>query len=384
MFICDDCVKDKDIVKHLSNKQLMKCDFCGIQKITQEITHETIRCIATDIMKQYSFSEYSRKSSAMFSGVIMNNGFLAILSKMLNMSNHSEEIIKEFEMETGFDSCFLSENGKYSDMHLLRPMSDDDAIHSDWLMIEDLLEKDNYYDVNPGIDHFKSLSMLEYKINPDQHFYRARLGCNKVNGWCDDLERIFSFPYVKDEMLAPPPMLCTSGRLNRHGISHLYMANNRDTAISEIKPSPGNICSIAIISNTFELRMIDLRKESIDDKYFDLGHNSYYFYYTVAKRLSEPIEPQMQNKYLITQYLSERIRKENFDGIVYNSAITDGINYLVFDNKKASIVNDSEFMVKIKQVSYKYDDCDDERKTYDCPISFDNDDFDEKYGISRN
>jgi hypothetical protein len=381
MRICDDCILNGDAVKFFGDKKLADCDFCNKSKITHEITQQSIQYLATYIMQKYSFLDYSINSKTLFPGIISTNSFEVILSNIFNLTINSKTFVNYFVEGTGFNKCSLPADSREPDLHLFYPISHEDAVHADWLNIEDDLQANNFYNVFPRFDHFDKLNILTEIIEPGQVFYRARIGYNSEEGYCDDLERKFNFPYVKDEMLAPPPMLCTPGRLNRNGVSHLYLADDLDTAIAEIKPIPGNICSYAKIKNKNELKMIDLKRDTINSNYLTLGYNSYYFYYTISKRLSEPLEPQKQNRYLITQYLSDIIRNNKFDGIIYDSAMTFGINYLFFENGNAQIIKNSKNMVKITKVSFSHENWDDERKTYKPFVNFTDEEKNKKYAI---
>ncbi len=52
----------------------------------------------------------------------------------------------------------------------------------------------------------------------------------------------------------------TEGRANPKGIPCLYVASERETAMSEIRPWIGSTVSVAKFSNKNELRLIDFSK----------------------------------------------------------------------------------------------------------------------------
>ena len=380
MRICNDCIRDKDAIKFIGNEETGKCNFCNDFKITHEINRQSIQYLSIYIMKNYCYLDYAINASSLFPGVISSISFETILSRIFNLNLNNEIIVNYFANETGFNKCSLPEC--MTDMHLFFPIDHKNVAHSDWLKIENDLKANNYYNVFPACNHFDKLYILKKEIEPDNIFFRARIGYNTEKVYCDDIwEEELNFPYVQDEMLAPPPILCTPGRLNRNGISHLYIADTLDTAIAEVKPSPSNVCSIAKIRIKNKLKMIDLRKCTIDTNFLSLDYNSYYFYYTVSKRLSEPLESKEQNRYLITQYLADIIRSMNFDGIIYDSAMTFGVNYLIFDNRNATVIKNSEYMVKINKIKFLYKNCDDERKTFNTFLNFNDEEKNNKYAL---
>ncbi|WP_164112000.1 MULTISPECIES: RES family NAD+ phosphorylase [Sphingobacterium] len=57
-------------------------------------------------------------------------------------------------------------------------------------------------------------------------------------------ERIKYTPYTSSEISSPPSYLARKGRMNREGFSFLYLAEDIETAINEIRPNPGDIISV--------------------------------------------------------------------------------------------------------------------------------------------
>jgi len=52
-------------------------------------------------------------------------------------------------------------------------------------------------------------------------------------------------PYMGSEIGAPPPAKATPGRLNRGGVSFLYLSTDEMTATAEVRPHPGHRVSLA-------------------------------------------------------------------------------------------------------------------------------------------
>ena len=44
-------------------------------------------------------------------------------------------------------------------------------------------------------------------------------------------------PFLGDQIGAPPPLAATAGRLNRVGVSFLYLATDKLTAAAEVGPT---------------------------------------------------------------------------------------------------------------------------------------------------
>ena len=66
-------------------------------------------------------------------------------------------------------------------------------------------------------------------------------------------------PFPVDKMGAPPKHLATHGRANPAGIPYLYLASDKETAVSEIRPHTGEVASVADFSLRSTLNIVDLR-----------------------------------------------------------------------------------------------------------------------------
>ena len=74
----------------------------------------------------------------------------------------------------------------------------------------------------------------------------------------------------------------------------------------------------------------------------------------ISEELSIPILPEEKENYLVTQFISDIIRQIGFDGILFNSSLSDGYNLVAFNNDKFSFISSSQSLIKIKKVEFKY------------------------------
>ncbi|MBZ5608955.1 MAG: RES family NAD+ phosphorylase [Acidobacteriia bacterium] len=114
--------------------------------------------------------------------------------------------------------------------------------------IEERLQSENYFEVEKEFKRYLSKfgPALNATIPAGSLFYRARIGIAKTYTRChedNELETIHQ-PYLGDQIGAPPPLLATAGRLNRVGVSYLYLATDKLTAAAEVRPHPGHRLSI--------------------------------------------------------------------------------------------------------------------------------------------
>jgi copper chaperone CopZ len=153
----------------------------------------------------------------------------------------------------------------------------------------------------------------------------------------------------------------SQGRVNPVGISCLYATNNINTAISEIQPSIGQIISVAEIEinkelNIFNFNFFDAFKDNkefmekslseIEEKLGFPFDNIKVIFNVISEYFSRPSFGQAEN-YYTTQYLSEYIKNKGFDGLIFNSSLTqDGLNIVLFDTSKNKENNPVNYTIK--------------------------------------
>lgn len=153
---------------------------------------------------------------------------------------------------------------------------------------------------------------------------------------------------------APPNKYATAGRANSLGISFLYAATDRKTAIMEMRPQIGqhfNVCRIEICR---DIRIFDftyVSSELKEDEFVKSGD-----LYAISKEFSQPNYGK-EDDYVPTQYLCEYLREKGFDGIRYKSAVSpDGINLIIFDtnseNKAYKIIESSVYAVNSIDIEF--------------------------------
>lgn len=149
-----------------------------------------------------------------------------------------------------------------------------------------------------------------------------------------------------DNMQAPPPHFASHGRANPAGIPYLYLGSEIVTSISEIRPHTGEIACVADFSIQDDLELIDLRHprktvspfsgggaENVGQMRFDLE-----FLERLGNELTRPVSRQATAfDYTPSQYLCEFIKKCGYDGVIFRSSVSDGINLALFYPEKATI-----------------------------------------------
>jgi RES domain len=147
-----------------------------------------------------------------------------------------------------------------------------------------------------------------------------------------------------DLQLGPPPAsLASAGRMNAHGISVFYGADEPDTAIAEVRPPVGSQVAVARFEILRPLRLLDLtalsavsEQGSVFDPELAPRLERAMFLRSLSERITQPVMPDDEVfEHLPTQAIADFLATENaplLDGIVFPSAQVSGsaLNVVVF------------------------------------------------------
>jgi hypothetical protein len=160
-------------------------------------------------------------------------------------------------------------------------------------------------------------------------------------------------PYPIGEMGAPPKHLATHGRANPSGIPYLYLGSKPETAAAEVRPHTGEVACVADFKID-KLAARDLRDPRKVVSPFLLADASAIgqmradipFLERLGEELTRPVLPRSAAiDYLPSQYLCEFIKKCGYDGVVYRSSVSSGMNLALFDPSKATGGKVSQFNI---------------------------------------
>jgi RES domain-containing protein len=141
-----------------------------------------------------------------------------------------------------------------------------------------------------------------------------------------------------DKMGAPPVASAGHGRINPRGIPYLYLASDKETAVSEVRPWIGCRLTVAEFRLNTDKHMINFRRDHAQTVVGDNKFNNPVVTWRelISWMFSAPFDPRDDTAYVPTQYLAERIKREGIDGIMYDSALNpDGYNIAFFDTTSA-------------------------------------------------
>lgn len=202
-----------------------------------------------------------------------------------------------------------------------------------WETLRDELLYKNRYFLDQALDTDRLGELLDHLIAdelPDV-WYRARILTGDA-------------PYPIEEMGAPPKRLVSHGRANPAGIPYLYLGSIPDTAAAEVRPHTGEVACVADFRVQMPLAAIDLRNPRKLVSPFVLADAGAIgqlradipFLERLGEELTRPVLPRSAAiDYIPSQYLCEFIKKKKYDGVVYRSSVSDGMNLALFDPQKA-------------------------------------------------
>jgi len=173
-------------------------------------------------------------------------------------------------------------------------------------------------------------------INPAKALWRAQLGHDWRERTQDEATWDEPAPFSEGRM-KPLRYSAHEGRVNPRGIPCLYVASDKETAVAEVRPWVGALVSVAQMSTSRELHLVN----------FTDGHDTNLDFHveqpvpaireeTVWRNIGRAFSSPVANdpgiaEYVRTQVLAEHFRKQKYDGVAYKSKMGPGFNIALFD-----------------------------------------------------
>ena len=224
--------------------------------------------------------------------------------------------------------------------------------------------RDNRYVWNTDIEQFLETVLITCKsrerdINKDTVLWRAQLGHDwepiyEAGEYIDDMPSPFS-----PDRMKPLNDRSPEGRVNPKGIPYLYLADNKETAMSEVRPWIGSIISIGQFKVLKDILIVDC---SLDHQGFvfhfkepDDNKKNKAVWSDIGSHFSTPVSPSDETAdYVPSQVLAELFKNNGYDGVAYHSSLGSGMNIALFNVDLAKLVNCSIY--KVKSLSYNFDE----------------------------
>lgn len=321
MKCCGKCFGDQGLEREIGylTSETGTCDYCGSKKVTI-IPPESLQVKFEPLLDAYVLN---KKGKPLAHWLKTDWKFFPQMDEA-----HAQMLLADI-----FDDGELVR-------HLRIPSSDYDSKSlGDWDRLRDELKYQNRF--FPG-NHVNLtilatlLPLLALKSNDlSEKWHRARMIKSEEGS------------FSSDEMKAPPQHLTPHGRANPAGIPYLYLGSEVATSVSEIRPHTGEIACVAEFFLQRGLEFIDLRhpRESISPfsgGMVSLGQLRCYleFLERLGYELTRPVSRFTSAvDYTPSQYLCEFIKKSGYDGVLYRSSVSQGVNLALFYPDKATIGN---------------------------------------------
>jgi hypothetical protein len=195
------------------------------------------------------------------------------------------------------------------------------------------LKSENRFFIDPDyLEIFDAIiSQHSFVVKKHSVLYRGRVN-----------RRDDTTAYMGADIGMPSPEISTShGRANPYGINYMYLSNNPNTVIAELRPNIGDFISIGQFTLTQPKKVIKLSDSAsisgtIYDKWDSLFVSNFMMY--LINSFSRPIDANKKElEYLPSQYFSEYCKKKGFDGVMFLSSVMKrnslkNYNYVFFDD----------------------------------------------------
>jgi hypothetical protein len=225
-----------------------------------------------------------------------------------------------------------------------------------FLELRHRLLSENFFEVEPALEALIEpfLDDIATEMRAGEIWFRARLGQKATyqhyeGGWTNKIVRQ---PWLGNEIGAPPPLNAGIGRLNRAGVSMLYLASDAYTALAEIRPHPGHYLSIGGFKSLEAVRLADFNPDialfSANDDRLDL----FAIIQAFDRLMSLPVTPDEKTSYLLTQLLAEVLRRRGFDGVRFRSSVSEGVNICIFHPAKFAFAEGHSEVRRLASVTY--------------------------------
>ena len=222
------------------------------------------------------------------------------------------------------------------------------------------LDRENFYSVEPAMQAFISRFQcdLEHTLSKGEVWYRSRKGVKnsaiKVD-WNDGAIQLAE-PFKESEIGALPPPKANAGRLNRVGVSVIYLASDINTSVAEIRPHQGHLISVGGFCVSRDLRVakfdLPISQFSSSDARLDMFADIFH----IDNLLGSPVIPEEHYRYAVTQLLGEVLIKKGFDAVSFRSSVGSGRNICAFNPD--DFVFDAQFSIvkRVDELRYEFSD----------------------------
>jgi hypothetical protein len=313
MEVCPNCFADKELKGFISSStNIGHCNVCssdGVHLLNlaelldffQELINNFVTAKHGEPLRMKIQGVWSFFSTHAISTVILNE----VLPQLITPITNSEELV-EYQADI-IDNIshwdILKDELKWSRRYI-----------SDISRLEDL-GWDSYFNT-------------QYQLNPTEELFRARL--HHESG----------LPaFTIDQMMCPPKHLTTGGRANPSGIPYLYLSDNSETVLYEVRAAYLDELTIGVFKLEDSVGSIKIVDFTEDTSLFQPGKvnetiKGRLLRSMISRDLSKPMRRYDSDiEYIATQFICEFIKIfTGASGIRFSSSLhPSGTNFVIFD-----------------------------------------------------
>lgn len=317
MWVCKDCFLDEEIRKEVENNSTGegRCDVCG--KNGKRCDISVFADFFVSVVRLFKSDDTSQDT------------IISLLEKDWNIfvnAQCAQTILSEVISTNGLDFS-LDDTVSYTDEIISRV--------SVWEQLKiEVKENYRYFVDHEKFDSYADLSPLS-TLEEGAFLFRARItpdGQKKLK---------------PKKMGCPEKGKATAGRANPLGIPYLYLCKDEETTFYEVRSVYLDRLSIGKFKIQRDLNIVDFNSKSSLFLSFD-GVNSLpdtvvkkLIQDAISRDLSKPLRRyDTELEYIPTQLICEYCKRNNADGICFNSSLhSGGVNYVLFNPEDAKCIS---------------------------------------------
>jgi hypothetical protein len=368
MNCCVRCFKDTYLIKHITTAAKKgNCDYCGTRRVRvlpatelQDDFEELLELYPTVEYGEDYFGDMDARDVGEDLPTIIQNEW-GIFSDRLEASNKHYDLLSDILRNVDVRELRLNHPRFSSLTEHWETLAEQlktggiDAVPMEWTR-KVRLENGKDFDIGQDVLQWLSedLPHITMTLTNGTLTYRARPGYK-----ADPRGRFVSFP--PEEMSAPQPaQVERPGRANPLHTAVLYCAGEEETAVAEIRPSRGELISVAELQVLSDLRIVDLSRKIYFETPFGVEYlrsrvESYELFNQLGDEFAQPLRHRDDiREYIPTQFFAGWVQRHRYDGLRYPSAMSEqGQNLVFFDPSKLRVLSSKLVEVESVKVQYK-------------------------------
>lgn len=336
-FVCSNCFTDTELIGFIQTRnQISDCDCCGAKNI-EVLPFEELLDFFKELLDNFQKSEIGSGITALIQSnwsffkdltlgdKIINNA----LNQINSVFSHSDELVN-FSDE-------IIENVDYW-QKLKKQLKWEKRYLTDINFLTDDLGWDGF---------FESKTVIERK----DILYRARLHSNAD-----------SEAFTEENMFCPPKHIAGGGRANPSGIPYLYLSDNEETILYEIRASYLDEITVASfgLADDIEENIVISDFTEVPSLFTPNQVNKRIKSTLLKKIISRDLSTPMRRydsdlDYIPTQFICEFIKVfTNVQGIKFRSSLHNiGNNLVLFDQTQLKCLSVKKVKITKVQINSK-------------------------------